>query len=681
MNKSHENSTAGLFAGVIVVATLLAVIPVSGAQQHLLTLDDRARFQFAGAPVISPDGERIAYIFDGQVHVWSEEGSKAVTSAATEAWSPRWSADSENLYFVSDRGDSNQIWMLSLTEHGEAVQVTDYEHGVSTTTLSPDESRVLLSFSDNELDRQKAETGNGDSEEQDNKKPFVITRRQFKNDSGPGYIVDGDETHIHTYDIESNSLRPLTSGRYSETEAAWSPDGRNIVFVSNRESDPDADYRTDLWIASTSPDGPFQPRRITESTDTKQAPEWSPDGDYIAYITAEDGVYGLQHVAIVPAAGGTPEVLTSALDRWIWMFRISADGKWIYFVYDDAGSAHLARVNVSSSRIEKLLTEDGVASTFDISATGDVALTWNGKVSSSGLYRLRGKNLQKVFDANADLLDELQIGEKRKFEFTSKDGTDIEAFITFPPNYDPGQSYPAILNMHGGPVGQFAWGYDFGTQFFAANGYLVVEPNPRGSTGHGQAFIRAIYRTWGITDYDDVIAAIDYAVAQGFADPERLAATGYSYGGYMTNVVITRSTRFKAAASGAGHSLIEANVGHDMYQQWYSWELGVPWENREKYNRLSPLLRAGQVETPTLFLGGRDDWNVPILNAELFYQALQMKGVDSQLVVYPGMHHGGWTSEFENDYLQRIVAWFDKYLSTNRKVDSGMRALPQPADR
>ena len=138
---------------------------------------------------------------------------------------------------------------------------------------------------------------------------------------------------------------------------------------------------------------------------------------------------------------------------------------------------------------------------------------------------------------------------------------------------------------------------------------------------------------------------------------DRLAVTGYSYGGYMTNVTITRTNRFKAAASGAGHSLIEANIGHDIYQQWYMWEIGVPWENHDKYEVLSPLLRAGNVKTPTIFLGGRIDWNVPILNAELFYQALQVQGIDSTLVVYPGMHHGGWSEAFEKDYLKQIVDW------------------------
>jgi len=219
--------------------------------------------------------------------------------------------------------------------------------------------------------------------------------------------------------------------------------------------------------------------------------------------------------------------------------------------------------------------------------------------------------------------------------------------------------------MHGGPVDQFSWGYDFDTQYLAANGYVVIEPNPRGSTGHGQDFVRAIYRSWGISDYPDVIAAIDYAVDHGYSDPEKLAVTGYSYGGYMTNVVITNTTRFKAAAAGAGHSLIAANVGHDMYQQWYSWELGLPWENRDLYDEMSPLLRVGNVTTPTLFLGGRKDWNVPILNSELFYQALKMKGIDTRLIVYPDTHHDDWSEDFEQDYLRRVVAWFDHYVKTD----------------
>jgi dipeptidyl aminopeptidase/acylaminoacyl peptidase len=221
----------------------------------------------------------------------------------------------------------------------------------------------------------------------------------------------------------------------------------------------------------------------------------------------------------------------------------------------------------------------------------------------------------------------VSLGSKSKVDFSSPDGTRVEAFITTPPDFVQGRRYPTVLSIHGGPVGQFTWGYDFGTQFLAANGYVVVEPNPRGSTGQGQTFIRGIYQSWGKTDYDDVIAAVDHAVSIGISDPERLAVTGYSYGGYMTNVVITRTDRFRAAASGAGHSLIIANYGHDIYQKWYNWELGVPWENRDLYDKMSPLLQVGRVQTPTIFLGGREDWNVPVLNAELFYQSLRQRGI------------------------------------------------------
>lgn len=641
---------AGTMPGLLLIFGMQ--VPADTAER-LLTLDDRDRFQSMSSARLSPDGKKIAYVVDEQIFVSVDGQSRAVTSAAFSSWAPKWSADGDSLFFVSDRNEIQQMWKLPSTNFDEASQVTHLQNGVGDTTLSPDERHLLLSFSDNDL-----------LDSEDEPQPFVVTRRQFKRDAGPGYIVEGDEPHLYIQDLENDRMWPLTAGRYSETGASWSPDGERVVFVSNREQDPDADYRTDLWIVPANrTTQPVEPVRLTNDSDTKQSPRWSPAGDLVAYITAADGVYGLQQVAVVPADGGAPRVLTRELDRMVWKLRFSADGQFVYFNYDDAGSTHLARVDVRNGDLEKLTEGNVVVRDFDVGDAGKLVVIANSDVDSPALYRLQKQRLQEIANPNAALLENLRHGRKFKAGFRSPDGTLVEAFITTPPGYDREKTYPAILNLHGGPVDQFSWGFNFNAQFLAASGYVIVEPNPRGSTGHGQEFIRAIYQSWGITDYDDVIAAIDYAIAEGFADPNRLAVTGYSYGGYMTNVVVTQSKRFRAAASGAGHSLIAANVGHDMYQQWYSWELGVPWENREKYDRLSPLLRAGEVETPTLFLGGRDDWNVPILNAELFYQALKMKGVDSELVVYPDTHHGGWSSEFENDYLQRILRWFDHYLA------------------
>ena len=231
-----------------------------------------------------------------------------------------------------------------------------------------------------------------------------------------------------------------------------------------------------------------------------------------------------------------------------------------------------------------------------------------------------------------------------------------------PPDFDPSRKYPTILLIHGGPVGQFSCGYSFNPQFYAAQGYLVVLPNPRGSTGRGEEFCKAIYKGWGFKDYEDVIAAVDHVIELGYADPDRLGVTGYSYGGFMTNVVITRTTRFKAAVSGAGHALIIANYGHDIYQKWYIWELGPPWENRQAYEKVSPLNQIHKVTTPTIFMCGQKDWNVPVLNSELMYQSLKQRGVETRLVVYPNSHHGGWGKSYNLDYKTRSLAWMDKYL-------------------
>ena len=373
----------------------------------------------------------------------------------------------------------------------------------------------------------------------------------------------------------------------------------------------------------------------------------------------------MSQIAMVSASGGEPRILTLSLDRSVGSFEFSADGDWIYFNFANAGSRHLSRVRVSDAKFENLIEGDRVVSSFDVGAGNTLAVRMINRNDTSDIYHLNGKRLNRLTDLNHDYFETVRVGNRIKVSFESTDGTSIEAFITTPPGYDSSIRYPTILRLHGGPVAQFSWGYGFTAQYFAARGYVVVEPNPRGSTGHGQDFINAIYRTWGVTDYDDVMASISYAIDHGYADADRLAVTGYSYGGYMTNVVITQTNLFKAAASGAGESLIEANFGHDIYQKWYMWELGVPWENREKYDVVSPFLRAGNIETPTLFLGGRLDWNVPILNSELLYQAMVIREIDTQLVVYPGVHHGGWPEEYDKDYLRRIVAWFDQYLEAD----------------
>lgn len=629
------------------------------AAARLVTIDDIASVKQVGTPKLSRDGELVAYTFEGQIFIATTDGKtrRAVTVAGSDASEPTWSKDGRWLYFLSDRSGSKQLWRLPIYSFGEARQITDIDRGLNAISFSPDESMLLLTRTEKEF------TAPPDNERD---RPWVVKSTQMKEDASDGYLTEDDlPEHLFIYNIASKTLRQLTAGRFEESSAAWSPDGKAVVFASNREHNPDAQYRTDLWLRSVgkSAAGEIPMVRLTNNSEPKHSPRFSPDGNTIAYLAAEDGVYGIDRILLIPASGGKAKNLTASLDRRISRFEFSDTGRYIYFLYDNNGGSHLARVRVSDGKIEPLLGGERNISAIDVDKTDALALRLNNLNDAPDLYFWRRGILSRISDVNESFFSSRELGEKQKVSFNSPDGTMIEAFVTTPPNLQPDQKYPTILRIHGGPVGQFSYGYDFAAQFFAANGYVVVEPNPRGSTGRGQKFVRAIYQTWGITDYPDLIAAVDHVIEIGLADPERLAVFGYSYGGYMTNTVITQTTRFKAAASGAGHGLIAANYGHDIYQKWYNWELGVPWENREKYDRLSPWLRVGNVKTPTIFLGGRVDWNVPIINAELFYQSLKALGVDTELVVYPDSHHGGWKEAFYKDYYARIVGWFDQYTA------------------
>ncbi len=651
-------------AALFPVATASAgpAVPAAAGATRSVALDDINRIESPDGPYLSRDGLQVAYVVDKQIYVVPTTGgpSRAVTAAGSTASTPYWSRDGRALYFLSDRSGSSQLWKLPVAAFGEAQQVTKFEHGIDALNFSADDSQVLLSFTESKL----AESADKETGKEKKPEPWVITRLEFKEDAGDGYLTGDRAEHLYAYELASGKLTQLTAGQFSESDAAWSPDGRSVVFISNREDEPDASYKTDLWlVASDNTDRGQALTRLTNDDRVKSAPAWSPDGRFIAFLTAEDGVYGSPQLAVMPAGGGEPRILTAgarSLDRLASSTRTTASGciscskttagvTWRASVRATAGWNGCSRANYTS----RPSTSHRAARSPPASKTQTTrrSCTCLAKVGRAGSR-----------DVNDAYLRSVALGDKRRVEFRSPDGTLVEAFVTTPPGFDPKRRYPTILHIHGGPVSRFAYGYGFQPQYLAANGYVVVEPNPRGSTGRDQAFIRAIYQTWGITDYDDLIAAIDHVIDLGYADPDRLGVFGYSYGGYMTNTVITRTQRFKAAASGAGHSMIVANYGHDIYQKWYNWELGVPWENREKYERLSPLTQAGRVTTPTLFLGGRDDWNVPVLNAELFYQSLRARGVDTQLVVYPDTHHSGWSEEFEKDYLHRVQAWFDKYL-------------------
>lgn len=348
--------SAALFTSLFLIVSLAVANDAGQATTppRLVTLDAMNTVKWPGEPRLSADGKEVAYEVDGQIYVVATAGGgpRAITSAGSSASDPVWSRDGKWLYFLSDRADKkSQLWKLPLTSFGEATQVTTFDRDVDELNLSPDESSLLLSFK-GPVAKKSVGADAQPAPAVPKLEPWVITRLHFKEDAEDGYLTGDRAEHLYIYDMKSQALRQITSGDDSESEAAWSPDGRSIVFTSNREAEPDESYKSDLWIvASDTTDRGQTLRRLTNDDWVKMAPAFSPDGRTIAYITAEDGVYGIQHVAVIAASGGTPRILTKPLDRWVDELHFSADGQWIYFSYDQLGGVDIGRVRVADGKI------------------------------------------------------------------------------------------------------------------------------------------------------------------------------------------------------------------------------------------------------------------------------------------------------------------------------------------
>ncbi|MBI5837127.1 MAG: S9 family peptidase [Candidatus Eisenbacteria bacterium] len=650
--------------------------------RRLITVEDVTRFRDVKDPRVSPDGRWVAYTVTTQdlkadkrqTDVWMTSWDGATTLQLTRrakesASAPRFSPDGRHLAFLSSRGDENesdQVWLLPLAG-GEAAKLTELKQGVSDFAWSPDGSRFVLAVSDTD-----SVSTLGAAEKDKTPPPILIDRFYFKEDV-TGYVTR-KRTHLFLFDLATRKAEQLTSGEHDDLQPAWSPDGRSIAFLSKQG--PDAD-RTSSWeIFVVEARAGAQPRQVTRFEGIVNNPggenriAWSPDGSQIAFLQGGPPkliYYALTRPAVVPAAGGGARVLTPGLDQWTADPAWSPDGKYLYVQVEEDRSAFLARVPAAGGAPEPVLRGAGVVGTFDVGASGRAALILGTPGAPREVYALEGGAARQLSHQNDSLMAALKLSPAEKITFKSRDGTEIHGFLVKPADYREGARHPTILRIHGGPVGQFqdefASGEECTWQLLAANGYAVVAANPRGSSGRGQKFSTAIYADWGNKDAQDVLAAVDYAVALGVADPDRLGLGGWSYGGMLTNYVIAQDRRFKAAVSGASISNILAGYGTDMYVREYESELGPPWTAADKYLRVSsPFLHADRIVTPTLFMCGQQDFNVPLLNTEQMYQALKSLGRETQMVIYPGQNHGFRRPSYIQDRLRRWLDWYGRFL-------------------
>jgi dipeptidyl aminopeptidase/acylaminoacyl peptidase len=644
----------------------------AGQTRRPLTVDDMFEIQRVGDPQISPDGKWVAFTVTttsledekSETRIWMipVNGGDPIpmTAEGYSASQPRWSPDGKYLSFTASKGDSKtQVWTLNRLG-GEAQQLTDVEQGISGYSWSPEGNRLLLSIRDPELKDEDEEGKKSDTRE-----PWVIDRLQFKRD-GAGYLTGDRHTHLYVFDIGSTELTQITSGDYDESQAVWSPDGQRVAFVSNRTDNPDGNSNSDIWIVAASNTDKGQTLlQVTTNPGSDGSPVWSPDGGWLAYtaVTEPDLIwYATRHLAVVPAEGGAPQLLTTELDRNVSSPRFGRDGRTIYFGLEDSAEDHLALIEVTSRKIKRVIEGELSARSFCYGPDGMIGALVSRTDLPGEIFVLESSRLRQLTKVNREFLSGIQLAKVLNVQFPSKDGTEIEGFIYLPLGYNDSMRYPTLLRIHGGPVSQFRHSFNFDAQLFAAHGYVVVMTNPRGSSGYGQEFSRILWADWGNKDYEDVLAGVDFAIQQGYADADRLGVGGWSYGGILTDHIITQTDRFKAAITGASEVLYVANYGHDHYQLQWEKELGLPWENREAWERISPFNRVENIVTPTLIMGGERDWNVPIQNSEQLYQALKRLGREVQLVVYPGESHGLKVPSYQKDRLERYLGWYGKYV-------------------
>jgi dipeptidyl aminopeptidase/acylaminoacyl peptidase len=644
-----------------------APAPKSKDGKRLFGTAEALRVARVSSPRISPDGARVAYLvaenqmekekdtaWKSVTHLWvvptagPATAARQFTRGEKSVSNLEWSPDGKLLAFTMDAGDEKdakpQAWFMYV-DGGEPWQVTKHKPGVRSFHFSPDGKELLLT----------ATVPLGDEEEK---------RTKQKDDA---VVVDHDfkMLQLWTWNIATNEEKQLTKGDFTVSDAHWSPDGARVTFTTNPTPRTDDTSLATAWVLDVASG---KQRKVTETADPTQTARWSPDGKAIAFLSSAGLVVYKVNLFVVDANGGTPRKLSGGFElnagEPVW----SRDGKAIFFSSDDHEAMKVFTVDVTAGTVRPLTDAATVVNLAEISANGQTAVgTWGDASRPDDVFRsdLSFGSLEQITNQNAWLGDyALATSEVVRWK-SSKDGMEIDGIVTKPVDFEATHKVPFLLNPHGGPTGASLLSFNPTEQIMAANGYMVLQPNFRGSTGRGEKFEAANQNDWGNGDYKDDMSGVQAMVDKGWADPDRLGAFGWSYGGYMTMWIDTQTDRFKAISPGAGlpdlYSMYSQTDIHRYLTVFYNAK--APWDNYQEYWDHSPMKFIANVKTPTMILHGQADTRVPIPQAEEFYRALYERKVPVEYVTYPRENHGFVEPRHIQDRWQRYLVFFGKYLN------------------
>jgi len=654
--------------------------------------EDVYRLRQVSDPQVSPGGHRVAYVVtsvDQEVdeylsHIWvtALDGGEPeqVTRGPQKDSSPRWSPDGRTLAFVSNRKDKrNQVWLIG--EIGEPWQLTDVVRGATNPAWSPDGKTILFQTKT----RTDGETKQDDKKTpQEKNLPRVITELTYRFDGEGQY--DDSFSHIWTIPSAGGKAKQITAGDFNDGQAAWSPDGKTIVFAANREAHSgEFPQQRDIWtVPARGPAGGRELRKLTPSKGPSSLPTWSPDGKTIAFTGHQRGEgfsSATSHLWVVPSDGSDkPHALTEKLDRSVLGIPAGQAIAWtpgsreIVFLGQDGGAVRVYRVPAVGGEAVAVTDPERWASAISLTNAGSAVISAISPVNPGELYALLlvGGEPKQLTHHNDEFLAAVNLCKPEPFTFKGADGWDIPGLIIKPSDFKPGQKYPLVLDIHGGPHGAHGQTFSPGFQQHAAEGYAVLLVNPRGSAGYGEPFTHACVGDWGGNDYEDLMRGVDWAIEQGIADPERLLVTGYSYGGFMTSWVVGHTNRFRAAVCGAPVSDLVSFYGEsDIGTTFGQFEHGGPvWERWDEYRARSPLFHIKNCRTPFMLLHWEGDLRCPIGQSEELFAVLKKLGREVVFLRYPGAFHTYVTHAPSQrvDAITRTGEWFDRWLSEGAKT-------------